>query len=235
MKTISLDDGLTVYQFTNQLIDVNTFVIIEENEALLVDAVESPELSGFLWERGVRKLTVFLTHEHFDHIMGLNGLRESFDCQVISGALCSERIQSPKKNLSSVGDALFAMQNKVNIGHVICEYAAGPADRTFEADTTVTWRGHEIRCHPLSGHSLGSACYILDGQLLFSGDELLPMPTITRFPGGSTEKFWVEDIPWIESVKAEISTVFPGHGTASAADDMLRENERPEKYKETWR
>ena len=51
---------------------------------------------------------MLLSHDHFDHIDGLNRIRElcASSCRVIAGAVCSERIQDTKANLSAYADVL---------------------------------------------------------------------------------------------------------------------------------
>lgn len=58
--------------------------------------------------REAASVSVLLTHEHFDHISGLNRIRGlcASSCRVIAGATCSERIQDIKANLSAYADVL---------------------------------------------------------------------------------------------------------------------------------
>ena len=220
-----------IVRFIGETFDANSYVITDGNEALIFDAVDSSEMMSRLRAHGIESITVFLTHEHFDHISGLERLRNNFECRVIASAECSKRIQSPKTNLSSIADALISMHDHSEIAKKVSEFSVSGADAIFDGDGEFEWHNHKINCHSLKGHSLGSACYILDGNMLFSGDELLEIPTITRFPGGSTEKFWREDMPWLESIKNDISLVFPGHGQPGNIEDMLKANIMPEKIR----
>ena len=258
MNRIDTDSGMSIYQFTGRTFDANSFVIVEGNEVLIIDAVDSSDMVSFLLGRyegedangmsselwmptrrtadGVTpELTILLTHEHFDHISGLTALRDRFRCHVVSSGDCSARIQSPQTNLSSVGDVLLAMQSggmQQEPYGAIPRYGADAADEVFIRDSVIVWRGHDIFCHLMRGHSLGSAVYILDGGILFSGDEILPIPTLTRLPGGNTKAFWYEDMPWLESLREQISLVCPGHGMPGKLGDMISGNAIPAKYKD---
>lgn len=258
MSRIDTESGISIYQFTGRTFDANSFVIMEGNEALIIDAVDSSDMVSFLLGRyegedangmsserwaparwtadgGIPELTILLTHEHFDHISGLAVLRDSFRCHVVSSEDCSVRIQSPQTNLSSVGDAILAMHGggmQQEPHGAISRYGADAADEEFIQDNLIVWHGHDIFCHHMRGHSLGSAAYILDGSILFSGDEILPIPTLTRLPGGNTKAFWYEDIPWLESIRAQIALVCPGHGIPGKLEDMIGGNIMPEKYKD---
>ncbi|MBO6266423.1 MAG: hypothetical protein J6M57_10515 [Acidaminococcaceae bacterium] len=65
---------------------------------------------------------------------------------------------------------------------------------------------------------------------MFSGDTLLPIPTVTRLPGGSTARFWEEDIPKLEKLANQIDMVFPGHEMPGRLKDMLAMNMEPTRY-----
>lgn len=220
-----------IVRFVGKTFDANSYVLAEEREALIFDAVDSDEMMSCLRAQGIENITVFLTHEHFDHISGLERLRSNFACRVIASAECSKRIQSPKTNLSSIADALISMHDHSEITKKVPEFSTSGADVIFDGEGEFEWHNHKINCHSLKGHSLGSACYILDENMLFSGDEFLSIPVITRLPGGSTEKYWTKDMPWLESIKNDISLVFPGHGQPGKIEDMIKVNVMPEKFR----
>ena len=65
---------------------------------------------------------------------------------------------------------------------------------------------------------------IFDGKYLFSGDSLLSIPTITRFPTGSSKLFCEEDIPRLKEMYY-IREVFPGHGQSGNIKEMIEINQ----------
>ncbi len=256
MKRIDIGSGMSIYQFTGRTLDANSFVIMEGNEALIIDAVDSSDMVSFLLDRyegkdangvsselwtldrgiaggGTPKLTILLTHEHFDHISGLAVLRDRFRCHVVSSGDCSARIQSSQTNLSSIGDALLLMHSGMQQEphDTIPRYGADASDEEFIQDSVIVWHGHNIFCHLMRGHSLGSVGYILDGSILFSGDEILAIPTLTRLPGGNTKAFWYEDMPWLKSISDQIFLVCPGHGTPGKLEDMISGNTMPKRFR----
>ena len=85
--------------------------------------------------------------------------------------------------------------------------------------TLVHERGYIL--HPIA---------VLDEKYLFSGDTLLPIPTVTRFRGGSTKRFWEEDMPRLREMR-NIETVFPGHGMRGKLGEMVGVNEAARKYR----
>ena len=47
MNRIDTDSGMSIYQFTGRTFDANSFVIMEGNEALIIDAVDSSDMVSF--------------------------------------------------------------------------------------------------------------------------------------------------------------------------------------------
>lgn len=223
--------GLTIYRFEWDVMDANTYVIAEDGAILIIDPTDGDELFAFLQSLPCSAVTVLLTHEHFDHISGLNRLRDSYSCRIMSSENCSERIQSPQTNLSSLGNTLLTMYKGVSKKKRISKYTSRAADEIFTESRSFAWKSHTVYARSMQGHSLGSACYLFDGSILFSGDEILPVPTATRLPGGDTKAFWYEDIPWLESMKNQISLVCPGHGMPGKIDAMISGNVMPERYR----
>lgn len=221
---------MEIKQFVWDVVDSNSWLILEEAHGLLFDAVDNTDL--YVAIEKLVDLTVVLTHSHFDHIIGLNRVREiRSDAMVISTERCSEYLGNIYRNMSSSATAFMKFyeagkKSNIEIEPIICE----PSDRTFENELELSWCGHIINLIAVHGHSDDGAIGIVDGKYLFSGDTLLHVPTVTRFPSGNSKRFWLEDIPVLEGLKG-IETVYPGHGANGKREDMLAVNKMPEKYK----
>lgn len=70
----------------------------------------------------------------------------------------------------------------------------------------------------------------MDDRLLFSGDTLLSIPTVTRLRTGSTRLFWEEDIPMLKGLK-DIELVYAGHGQTGKIEEMIKINKMPKRYR----
>ena len=69
-------------------IEVNAFIFgcPETKEAVLVDVGEwDPRLPQFVEDMGLKLTTIFITHDHSDHVAGLPEAAEHFGATVISG------------------------------------------------------------------------------------------------------------------------------------------------------
>ena len=232
--------GFQVHQFVWWAINSNTYVICGKESLLIVDPVDSEEFYQFVQKQPVQKALVLLTHGHYDHVSGLNKLRHLIPfCCVVASKACSDNIQTPKKNLSNIADAIIAFQGRIDYKDVLDDlvetlvqpFSCAPADKIYEKELDLEWEGHSLQLTEFCGHSKDSVCCIMDNKYMFSGDTLLPIPTVTRLPGGSTARFWEEDMPKLEKLREQIVMVFPGHEMPGALKDMLEVNVEPARYR----
>lgn len=166
-------ENLKIYVYSFELMDSRMYMIRENDEMLVVDPCEETELLQDA--EGVRKAVILLTHEHYDHISGVNWLREHFECLVYSTGICARNVQSVKENLSSRFAFLFILDKekydyvRTNIKLPYVCYV----DRCFEKYEEFAWCSHNIKLYEVGGHSPGSCMIVLDDKMLFSGDNIL--------------------------------------------------------------
>ena len=184
------------------------YIICENEHALVIDPNVSGSVQRLLKENNVKHIMVLLTHEHCDHITGVNWLRENFDITVMCSRKCAEYIADKKKNFSEYFDILF-MDKQIEGFHM--EPFTCTADRWFESEITINWCGHSLYMRELPGHSPGSICIILDSKYAFTGDYLIPgQKVFTKIPGGSKKAYESITKPYLAIIK-EKYTIFPGH------------------------
>ena len=193
-------------------LDTNTYVMEEDKHLLIIDPADH---SAVLEKcRNAASVTVLLTHEHFDHISGLNRIRDlcASSCRVIAGATCSERIQDEKGNLSAYADVLAELGGKQIPKHWP-PFACKAADITFENQYAFHWMGHAMEMFSTPGHSAGSCCIVVD-DLLFVGDTVLENNLMVKFPGSSKKLYREVTVPLLEKwlLGNRVSCVYPGHG-----------------------
>lgn len=197
-------------------IDSRMYILQENESAVIVDPCISKEALLFLKGKNVQDILILLTHEHYDHISGVNWLKENFrQVCVLCSKQCGEALDNPCKNLSEFWEALFIGKEKeirecvqnTDIHPYFCK-----ADKTFEKAYSFTWQEHKVFLKETPGHSKGSICILIDDAVLFSGDSLVTgAKTITRLPGGSKKDFAGITLPYLESLDKE-TMVYPGHG-----------------------
>lgn len=204
---------------TDERFGVNSYLIEENRHCILIDPVQSDALM-----KGIADLTIdfaILTHEHYDHISGVNDFKQKFRTRILCGEKAAERLKDPGLNLSRFQDYIVQMIPFGN-GQTSSEEYSCTADQTLADNQVIRWEGHSLFFKETPGHSAGSISILLDTEILFSGDTIFrDYPTATRLPGGSTKQFRTITEPWLDSLSQDIR-VLPGHGEAF----LLRERQK---------
>lgn len=214
-------NGKKMYCFQWDFIDSNMYVILEDNQAFVVDPVLTAEIKGFWSDLELDKVLIVLTHEHFDHMNGLEWLRNHYPCEVIANSVCAENIRSESKNLSDKSEILLFFNKEVRGRKIEVQPFASWADMEFKDIKKIKWQNHDLELISTPGHTDGSICIVFDENYLYTGDTLLDVPTITRLPGGSKKKFEQITLPLLNNMKLQIKKVYPGHGDFGALNQLL--------------
>lgn len=169
-----------------------------KNKVIIIDPGEPNEnkLISWLIRHQIEPIAVILTHEHFDHCIGVNNLNKYYDFDLIVSDNCATAIKSAKKNMSYYADIYcnpFTITQKCTI---------------IQDNELITIGQIKIKCIVTEGHSSGSICLLHENNL-FSGDTLLETRTPLKLPG-SNRAIWNMSIDKIK--QHNFATVYPGHG-----------------------
>lgn len=199
---------MNIIRIPSDLLLSNMYVIEEGGHAIIVD----PCVNRTVFKNHAVYDWIFLTHEHYDHISGVNLWKEMTGAKVLCSRKCAGRISSPKKNMSHYFDTFGEMQTwtRWDSGRQIEDYAC-EADEIFEGNFSTEWQGHEINLTECPGHSEGSILIHIDNRHLFSGDSIFKdFPTECRFPGGNQRRWRESESSIIRGLNQNL-TVYPGH------------------------
>lgn len=205
---------LQIYRYELDYIKSNMYVALEEEEALIIDPVISEAAKHLLQDSNVQKILFLLTHEHFDHTVGINYLKHPYQTKLICQRNCAESICVAKNNRPLSLLLIKSSDNgeRIRSFYDSIELYTHTADIVFDKQYAFSWRGHSIQMRSTPGHSKGSCCIELDRQYVFTGDSLIPnIAVITRYPGGSAEEYQEMTLPYLQSIPAQ-RYVMPGHG-----------------------
>jgi len=205
--------GIHVKKILNSPIDSNSFVVFStENKCCFIldpGTKESEELISFLNQYELQPEFIFLTHEHFDHIWGLEKLRNMFSLKVISSEICSDNLTDNKKNLSVFYDQKGFTCNRSDI-------------LITEEYIEINWVNGTIEVLATPGHSEGSVCIAID-NLLFTGDTLLKNNRCnTKLPGGDKVKL-LDSYERIFLRYSSDMIVLPGHDKSFSLSEINKD------------
>ncbi len=80
---------------------------------VILDPCVSEEAKEYLQSENVEEIIVLLTHEHYDHISGINWLRESFKrTKVICSEACGAALETPIKICLNITRFYFRVRMK---------------------------------------------------------------------------------------------------------------------------
>ena len=194
--------------FTAGPIDANNYLLTDGDEAVLIDCSEvKPEI---LKELDGKKLKyILLTHGHFDHVLGVNGMREKTGAKVLVNQNDVQRMEESAQIMQTFG---------------VQGVEIPKANEYINDRDTVKFGNTTIKAIATPGHTEGGLCYLVDGKL-FSGDTLFK-DTVGRcdLPGGNFQKL-------SDSVKNKLFTmdentvVYPGHGPETTIGYEKKYNE----------
>lgn len=217
------NDPLCLQAFPSAYLRSNSYLVERDGYAVVIDPCRSKELFDAL--DGLTIDFCLLTHEHYDHINGVNELKRRFGCQVICSEACGERVEDPRLNAARYFPAFSKMQagEECTDPALIDSKYSCKADLVFQGEMSFMWRGHTFLLRETPGHSPGSICILLDQSVLFSGDTIFARePANMRFPGGNQEDFQKQARPFLCGLPPE-TVVYPGHyGSFLLRDAVLK-------------
>lgn len=191
---------MEVEKMPNGLLATNTYFVINEdtNETVIIDpASASNNMINYIESEKLVPKAVFITHGHFDHIGGVEMLREKYGVEVYIH----------KNDADSVLDNPDYKVFKEN-------FLKTPAENNVVDGNIINCAGMQFEVLHTPGHSEGSVCYKCE-DVLFTGDTLFK-EEIGRldFPGGSVEDMR-KSIEKLKAIKEDM-VVHPGHGESSS-------------------
>lgn len=196
------------------VIESNMYVICDASSALIIDPHIDTEAENFLLENGIENCVILLTHEHFDHVSGVNRLRELFSCRVICTSTCANQITDPRKSGAAHFIELFLMhseaEQQIARRFADVEYRC-EADESYYGEKKIQWNNLNILLKEAPGHSRGSQIIYINDRYIFTGDSFVPgEKIILRLPGGSKREYEERTKLLIQKFP-EDSVVYPGH------------------------
>lgn len=144
-------------------------------------------------------LAILLTHGHYDHIAGVEQVREKYQIPVYVHSL----------------DENMLTDSRANLGDWLSTQPFQPVQewKTVEDGDTLQFGDNTFTVIHTPGHTPGSVC-LQSGDVLYTGDTLFRMSRgRTDFPGGSDAQM-LESFRKLKALEGDFR-VLPGHNEES--------------------
>ena len=186
--------------FIEPPLDNNNYVVIEGDEAVLIDcSAPDPAILAYIQSQGAKLKYILLTHGHFDHILGVPFLRKQS-----KGTVAIHSADRPLMRDVSHWTEQVMNQKTTEIPM---------ADMELSDGMSLKFGASDIQVLQTPGHTPGGVCFLI-GKNLFSGDTLFRGTHGRTDLPGSDETQMRRSLNRLLQLPAD-TIVYPGHGPAT--------------------
>ncbi len=185
-------------------IDANNYLIWDESskDGVLIDCSDYQEdILEAVKNNNINVKHILLTHGHFDHVIGVNGMKKALNATVGINKGDSTLLE----HINEFGNFFIGLP----------ELEIPEIDFYVSDDEVLNVGDMKIKVLYTPGHTEGGVCYLIDNKYLFCGD------TLFKGSYGRTDLFGGNFKKITNSLKNIILklddniVVYPGHGESS--------------------
>ena len=183
----------------------------KETAAIVVDPADNGAgIYSALQKNGFRVAGILLTHGHFDHIWGLEALRDAANAAAEADGL------EPVKVYACEAERKLLKSPELNVSDRAGRACGVSADEYVKDGQKLTIAGMSCQVIATPGHTAGGCCYYFEeAGFLLSGDTLFAESVgRTDFPTGNMGEL-VRSIREKLFLLPDETKVYPGHGDST--------------------
>lgn len=198
-----------IITYTGGIAATNGHLLTLPGGTILVDAPDG--IGTWLKQQKVKVDVLFLTHQHFDHVLDAAAVKAEHGCKVYSFAPYSRELTLEVLYGAVTGSPFSVPPFAV--------------DEVLEGQSQIEVLGETWNLYHVPGHSPDSLCFHLPSQNLLFGGDVLFLDSVGRtdFPNGSGSLLLSGIIKKL-FVLPDATRVCPGHGDDTTIGREKREN-----------
>lgn len=193
-------------------VGTNCYLITKNDKSIIIDPGHNDHrLIDYIKKENLNIEKILLTHGHFDHIAGVDMVRDYTNAKVFISEKDGEMLTNPNKN----GSALMMGMN----------ISVKEADEFVYDNQKIDFEGTIIDVIFTPGHSKGGVCYKIDDEnVIFCGDTLFYRSIgRTDLYGGSITELESSIRNRIYTLDKNY-TLLSGHGEPTTIEDEKKLN-----------
>ncbi|MFI3125393.1 MBL fold metallo-hydrolase [Streptococcus suis] len=155
---------MKIHKSVNQVATQNTYYIENDSHLLVVDpGSDWNKIQATIEKIGKPITAILLTHTHYDHILSLDILRETYGFPPVYVAESEASwLYTPEMNLSG-------LPRHDDMENVVCK----PAEQVFKYQEDYQLDDFHFKVVPTPGHSIGGVSFIFpEAKAVVTGDAL---------------------------------------------------------------
>lgn len=207
---------MNIKSFTFNPFQENTYVLFDDTkECIIIDpgchtASEEQLLFNFIEEKQLKPVAIVNTHNHIDHVFGVNAVAEKYNIPFYCHEGEIEGLQRVPQYAPVYGMSLAPIMEPTS---------------TINEESKVTFGNTELEARFTPGHSVASLCFIDHASKQVIAGDVLFQNSIGRadLPGGNYETLMKSIMNQLMVLDDDYS-VFPGHGPSTTIGEERRNN-----------
>lgn len=194
--------------FTGGVLDTNCYLIEGEGGRILIDA--PADCADWLSRESIKVDYLLLTHGHFDHVVDAARIKCEHGCKV----------GYHRDGIEMLTDTSFFRRAGFEL-----EIEPVEADELIGETDCIELMGLKFRVFLVPGHCPGSLCFLLEGEHLLFGGDVLFAGGIGRWdlPGGDFDLL-MDGLQHKILMLDDATVVLPGHGPSTTIGKERRTN-----------
>lgn len=200
-----------VNQIVNSQLKSNSFVLWNEIslECWIIDPGDIEPITAIVNKYNLYPKGILLTHYHFDHIYGINNVRQFYNeiLPIFCGSITKEGLLNAKINMSLYSGHPFIVPNL-------------SINTLNDGDLVKLWNNTNAIAHYTPGHNDDCFSYEI-GDLLFTGDALIPQLKVHTKSKNSDKIVAQQTVERILRDFTPETTIYPGHNKTCKLNELL--------------